>query len=191
MTKVRPELILFALLLCPVLSVAAEIHRWVDENGGVHYSDAFSIPEKYRESATRAQITTAPRVEPDRASVALQRKGHVAIVQALLNNSASANLVVDTGASSTMISHALARQLGIEIEEGNFPVVLINTANGVISAPVITLESIEVGGMQVRGLTASVHDISPEVSGLLGLNFLSHFRMDIDSKSGLLHLEKK
>jgi predicted aspartyl protease len=63
----------------------------------------------------------------------------------------------------------------------------------VISAPLVTLDSIEVGGMQIKDLTAAVYDAFPEsnVSGLLGLNFLSQFRMDIDSKNGLLHLEKK
>jgi hypothetical protein len=28
-------------------------------------------------------------------------------------------------------------------------------------------------------------------AGLLGLNFLSNFRMDIDTQKGVLHLEKK
>jgi len=38
-----------------------------------------------------------------------------------------------------------------------------------------------------------VHDAvpDPEVAGLLGLNFLSNFRMDIDTERGIVHLEKK
>jgi hypothetical protein len=47
--------------------------------------------------------------------------------------------------------------------------------------------------MEINNLTAAVHDVIPDgkVFGLLGLNFLSNFRMDIDNQKGLLHLEKK
>jgi hypothetical protein len=50
-----------------------------------------------------------------------------------------------------------------------------------------------VGGMEIKNLTAAVHDIvsDSQVAGLLGLNFLSNFKMDIDTKSGVIHLEKK
>jgi hypothetical protein len=32
---------------------------------------------------------------------------------------------------------------------------------------------------------------SAQVAGLLGLNFLSNFRLDIDTEKGMLHLERK
>ncbi|MBI1993765.1 MAG: hypothetical protein HYS67_05010, partial [Deltaproteobacteria bacterium] len=45
----------------------------------------------------------------------------------------------------------------------------------------------------VKDLTAAVHDVFPDpsISGLLGLNFLSNFRMEIDTQNGVLHLERK
>jgi predicted aspartyl protease len=50
-----------------------------------------------------------------------------------------------------------------------------------------------VGGVEMKNLAAVIHDALPnsQVAGLLGLNFLSNFRMDIDIQKGLLHLEKK
>jgi hypothetical protein len=47
--------------------------------------------------------------------------------------------------------------------------------------------------MEIRNLTAAVHDVLADsrVAGLLGLNFLSNFRIDIDTHKGVLHLEKK
>ncbi len=68
-----------------------------------------------------------------------------------------------------------------------------HTANGVIRAPLITLESIEIGGMEVKDLTAAIHDALPDptISGLLGLNFLNKFRIDIDTDKSILYLEKK
>ena len=122
----------------------------------------------------------------------MERHGEVVIIQATLNNKRSAKFVVDTGASYTLISNALARDLSIDV--GPNPKTLqFQTANGLIQAPVTSLESVTVGGMEIRNLPTAVHDAmpDPQVAGLLGLNFLSNFRMDIDTQKGLLHLEKK
>ena len=82
----------------------------------------------------------------------------------------------------------------LAIDVGQNPKTLpFQTANGLIEAPVTNLESITVGGMEIRNLPAAIHDAmtDPQVSGLLGLNFLSNFRMDIDTQKGMLYLEKK
>ena len=188
MTRTRAGLVVLALALAPSLGAAAEILRWVDENGVVHFTEAFKIPEKYRSTAT--PVRSKPQAALQKASAPLQMRGNTAAVQARINNSAYVNLIVDTGASLTAISPAVARDLGIDLEEDH-PTAMFQTANGIISAPIVTLDSIEVQGMEVRRLTASVQEISPEVSGLLGMNFLQHFRMDIDHQNALLHLEKK
>ena len=114
------------------------------------------------------------------------------IVEATLNKKTAAKFVVDTGASYTMISSAVAKELDIDTEQ-NRRTAPFQTANGVIQAPLVSLDSITVGGMEIRNLTAAVHDVLADsrVAGLLGLNFLSNFRMDIDTQKGVLHLEKK
>ena len=91
-----------------------------------------------------------------------------------------------------MISQATAKELEIDLEK-KLPTIPFQTANGIIQAPLVNLSSIDVGGLQVKDLTAAVHDVFPDasISGLLGLNFLSNFRMDIDTQNGVLHLEKK
>jgi clan AA aspartic protease (TIGR02281 family) len=179
---------------------AAEYYRWVDENGVLHITDNLhNVPPKQRGSAGRIQAQESPRVAepeqkppPRKASIPMERHGEVVIIQATLNNKHSAKFVVDTGASYTLISNALARDLSIDV--GPTPKTLqFQTANGLIQAPVTSLESIAVGGMEIRNLPTAVHDAvpDPQVAGLLGLNFLSNFRMDIDTQKGLLHLEKK
>ncbi len=115
------------------------------------------------------------------------------IIQAMLNNKRSAKFVVDTGASYTLISNALARDLSIDVGQ-SLKTLPFQTANGLIQAPVTNLESVTVGGMEIRNLAIAVHDAIPDpqvAGGLLGLNFLSNFRMDIDTQKGMLHLEKK
>ena len=187
------------LLSAPVLT-AADYYRWVDQNGVVHFTDNLhNIPESQRGQAGRIISNEPPRrqpppapVAPNKASIPFEKQGQVVVVEATLNKKTAAKFVVDTGASYTMISSAIAKELAIETEQ-NRQTAPFQTANGIIQAPLVSLESISVGGMEIRNLTAAVHDVlsDPRIAGLLGLNFLSNFRMDIDTQKGVLHLEKK
>ncbi len=191
----------FGLLCFPQMARAAEYYRWVDDSGVLHITDNLhNVPQTQRAGANRIQAQESPRSRepeikpppPKKASIPLEKHGQVAIIQATLNNKRSAKFVVDTGASYTLISNALARELSIDV--GQNPKTLpFQTANGLIQAPVTNLESIMVGGLEIRNLPAAVHDAvpDPEVAGLLGQNFLSNFRMDIDTQKGMLYLEKK
>ena len=179
---------------------AAEYYRWVDDNGVLHITDNLhNVPAKQREGANRIQARESPRLpEPEimpaplKASVPFEKNGNIVIIPATLNNRQTIKLVVDTGASYTFISHALARDLAIDVSR-SAKTVPFHTANGVVEAPLTNLDSITVGGMEIKNLTAAVHDTTPDstAAGLLGLNFLSNFRMDIDTQKGMLHLEKK
>jgi clan AA aspartic protease (TIGR02281 family) len=191
---------LSALLINSASLVAAEYYRWVDQNGVVHFTDNLhNIPETQRDNAARIQSIEPARVPPpaipivpSKASIPFEKQGQVVIVEATLNKKTAAKFVVDTGASYTMISSAVAKELDIDTEQ-NSRTAPFQTANGIIQAPLVSLESISVGGMEIRNLTAAVHDVLADsrVAGLLGLNFLSNFRMDIDTQKGVLHLEKK
>lgn len=186
--------------LGPAALSAAEYYRWVDENGVLHITDNLhNVPPKDRSSAKHIQAQETLRAAepakappPRKASVPMERHGEVVVIEATLNNKRSAKFVVDTGASYTLISNALARDLAIDVGQSG-KTLPFQTANGLINAPVTNLESISVGGIEVRNLTTAIHDAVPDsqVSGLLGLNFLSHFRMDIDTQKRVLHLEKK
>lgn len=179
---------------------AAEFYRWVDQNGVVHFTDNLhNIPEKQRPAASRIQAKESPKAveppksaAPSKVSIPIEKNGAIVVVEATLNGKTPAKLVVDTGASFTMISTAMAKEVGINLD-GTRRTLPFHTANGVIQAPLADLESIAVGGMEVKNLTAAIHDALPNttVSGLLGLNFLSNFRIDIDTEKGILLLEKK
>lgn len=188
------------LYLYPAALQAAEYYRWVDENGVLHITDNLhNVPPEKRGNARRIQAQETPRaaepqkvLPPRKASVPIEKHGEVVVIEATLNNRKSAKFVVDTGASYTLISNALARDLAIDFGQAS-KTLSFQTANGLINAPVTQLESISVGGMEIKNLPTAVHDAVPDsqVSGLLGLNFLTHFRMDIDTQKRVLHLEKK
>jgi clan AA aspartic protease (TIGR02281 family) len=200
MIRKRCCAILLLAILFALPAHAAEYYRWVDENGVLHITDNLhNVPPKQRDNAGRIQAQESPRpaqperkAAPAKASIPIERHGQVVVIQATLNNKQSAKFIVDTGASFTMISSALARDLSLDTTQSQ-KTIPFQTANGMIEAPITNLDSIAVGGMEIKNLTAAVHDAvpDPQVSGLLGLNFLSNFKMDIDTQKGVLHLEKK
>lgn len=189
----------FALCLVSAPLAATEFYRWVDDKGIVHFTDNLhNIPENRRGTAKRIQgsadassLPVAP-MPPTKASVPFEKHGSVVIVRATLNGKAPVKLILDTGASYTMISSGIAKQLDIDTTQ-NTRTMPFQTANGMIQASLINLESISVAGLELKNLTAAVHDAlpDPEVAGLLGLNFLTNFRMDIDTEKGIVYLEKK
>jgi clan AA aspartic protease (TIGR02281 family) len=112
-------------------------------------------------------------------------------VRATLNERVSTNFRVDTAASITVIPRASANALGIDLEK-RLPAIPIQTVSGTIYVPVVVLDSREVGGMRVKDFTVVVYDLPyPDRPGLLGFDFLNHFRVQIDMKEGVLVLERK
>ena len=89
-------------------------------------------------------------------------------------NGRSAEMVVDTGATSVSMSTLQAERLGIEFKSGQ-PVQL-STANGVVPGWRLKLAAVKVGDVTVREVDAVVSSGSmPYV--LLGNSFLTRFQM--------------
>ncbi len=191
--------LLFLILVSLVApSRSAELYRWVDERGVVHFSDnEHNIPSEFRENVTRIRglAPSKPSNNPaftGRASVPLKKKGLTAVVEVKINSTTKANFILDTGASYTVISEHVAKELKIDLEKKH-PKIRLQTANGIIEVPLVTLDSIEISGLRVDDLAAAVHDFSTDtnIAGLLGLNFLGKFRIDLDTEKGIFILEKK
>jgi clan AA aspartic protease (TIGR02281 family) len=136
-----------------------------------------------------ARAAEPPLTAREAVTVPLQRVGDHFIVDARLNGRVRARLLIDTGASLTVISpHALA-QAGITSRQRLRHGVLM-TANGRVQAPIFALDSLAVGewelqGLQVGGLTL---EAASGVDGLLGMDFLRHFHFVIDQQRRLLRL---
>lgn len=127
----------------------------------------------------------------ERSQVPFQQMGQMMVVKGILNERVSADFMVDTGAGLTMISRRSAKELGVDLNR-RLPTIPLQTMAGTIHVPLVVLDSIEVGGMQVKNITVTVHD-SPFLGspGLLGIDFLKHFRVEVDFKEGFLLLEKR
>lgn len=99
-------------------------------------------------------------------------------------------MVLDTGATYCMIPWHIAEELGYKPALSK-DFVSVNTANGQIHTPTISVESMTVLGKTVKNCDMMVHDLpeTSRVDGLIGLSFLKHFKLTIDFIKGILELE--
>ena len=112
-------------------------------------------------------------------------------LSAVLNGRANQNFIVDTGASLLTIPRSAAEELGLEVDASS-PMRKVYTAGGVKYAPEVTLFSITVEGWEETDLKALVLDLPNQSEwGLLGMNYLRRFRMDINTENGVLLLEPR
>ena len=99
-----------------------------------------------------------------------RRQGGIPIIDVRFNNQETVEMMVDTGASATLLSPEVAQQLGVK-QEGTF---LANTpSDRQVEFPAGRVESITAGGATAKNVVVV---ISPALSmGLLGQNFFSRY----------------
>ena len=89
------------------------------------------------------------------------------------------------------IPFSTAADLGIIISVRN-PRRKVFTAGGELYAPEVMLDSITLEGFTTYNVKALVMDIPNQSGlGLLGINFLRRFRMDLNTDDGMLVLAPK
>ena len=121
--------------------------------------------------------------------VPLQRSGNHFIVEASTADGRSTRLLIDTGASLTILTPEVLARRGIRYRDTGRSG-LFNTANGPVEAPIYKLDALAVGDWQVRDIEIGVMDlgVGTAVDGLLGMNFLHHFQFFIDQNEAMLRL---
>jgi len=191
----------------------AEIYRWTDEKGQLHFSqDLDRMPARYRAQAEAEarggrggreiqRYRAAPAAaSPSRARtgsfgaskglsskvhrIRVARAGSTMRVDVRLNDRVVAPFYIDTGASDVVLPEWAARELGLELDEAR--TAYYATANGTVRQPVVVLDSVELGDARAEQVPASV---SRSMStGLLGLSFFNHFQYEIDPVAGVVTL---
>jgi clan AA aspartic protease (TIGR02281 family) len=109
--------------------------------------------------------------------IPFDKRGDMMVVEVTLNDRVTAPFIVDTGASDVSIPSTLADQLGIRIGPET-PYRRYTTANGIITKPLITLDSVQAGEARLEQVRASVS--STMSVGLLGGAFFNNFTFQID-----------
>lgn len=124
-------------------------------------------------------------------AVPLQQVGHLFVATVKLNGEQDARLIVDTGASHSIVSHRLALELGL-YSDSSLGTVTMNTVGGSLQAPLARIKSIRLAEAEVRDSIVVIHDLpdSPAgVEGLLGLSALRQFEVTLDSTRKVLSLK--
>jgi clan AA aspartic protease (TIGR02281 family) len=129
-------------------------------------------------------------LRPTSISVPLERLGSLFVVTIQVNETRSARLILDTGASHTILSHAIARDLGL-FSLRPVASVTMHTVGGSVQADMVRVDSIRIAGAEVRNSLAAIHDLPdapPDIEGLLGLSVLRQFEVTLDTARSRLHL---
>ena len=194
----------WVILLLALASVYAEIYKWVDRDGRVHFSDTLTdIPPEYRDrieekvslpSTSRSdpaprRVTPARRPSapaPPSYTVPLRRDGNAMLVEALVGGTVRTRLLLDTGAEFTVLSTAAARRLALNLASA--AVIPLRSASGVFFAPIIKVQSMTIGDATAYDVEVIVHDATPGLDGLLGMSFLDNFLVTISTSDERLIL---
>jgi clan AA aspartic protease (TIGR02281 family) len=148
-------------------------------------------------AADNTAATDAAGSRPDGAppiTVPLQRVGHLFVVDAIVDGQRHARLIVDTGASHTLLSKTVVRDLGYHRMEAISPPAMLNTAAGPVAAQLIRAGSIRLSSADIYDIQVAVHDLpdAPDgVEGLLGMNVLGQFLVTLDADKAQLRLQRR
>ncbi len=182
-----PVLLATALTAVPA---AAELYRWTDAEGTVHYTaDLESIPPAARGSAQALGSPRAPDASPAEPAgpVAIPAPRGAPVTVAAHLNGVALTLIVDTGAERTVISPAALARAGFASEPSQS--VRIVGATGVATASLVTIPLLDLAGARVGPLPVIVHSLPPTgrpepVDGLLGRDVLDAFTLTVDTEAG-------
>jgi len=112
------------------------------------------------------------------------------IVEAMLNRKVSVSLMLDTGASYTVLTRQTAQDLGITGLE-RLPKQRFLTPGGPILSPVTTLKSIRVGTVEAQNVAVAIDVEGHLPLGLLGMTFMRHFKVTVDQVQGQAKFERR
>ncbi|WP_281560035.1 retropepsin-like aspartic protease [Thalassomonas sp. RHCl1] len=144
--------------------------------------------------ASRAQSLLdkidAAYIEPSR--IPLVQEGQHYIVRGLINQDHPVSLMLDTGASISLLSQDTFEQLGLEAQARFIETIRLNTAGGVVNSSLYQVSSFEISGYVLNDMHFAVSPyFSSQHDGLLGMNYLGRFNFYIDQGDKSLKLEQK
>ena len=204
----------FAVLIFVASLASAEIYRWTDNVGKVHFTqDLGQVPPEHRAaSKSRAaappgrnpiQHFTPPSPSPPARGAPLrsgarfrkagkvhrirvQRAGSSMTVMVRINDRLDVPFIIDTGATHVVIPLFAAEELGIAVEGPGVRTLPVSTANGVVEVPAVMLDSVQLGSARVDDVSGVV--LKNMRMGLLGLAYFNHFTYNINAQTGEITL---
>lgn len=124
------------------------------------------------------------------SAIPLIKQGEHYIVKGYINQNSDINLLIDTGASLSLLSQQRFDALAYEFTY--IKTITLNTAGGIIEAKLYSVEQFSIDNYQVKDMLFAVSDTyQSDNDGLLGMNFLRKFTFAIDQSNQTLMLDYK
>ncbi|MDX8394506.1 MAG: TIGR02281 family clan AA aspartic protease [Mariprofundales bacterium] len=168
-----------------------DIYSWTNKYGGKVYSDnLMNAPETATIMIPSGHINFIEPLMIYSGVIPYKQAENGAMIISGKVNGVDVDFVVDTGASLLVISPDTARLASINT--ANAKEVKVQTAAGPSSALSINIAQVSINGLvqhDVKGLVKSMQ--TSDNFGLLGMSFLSLYRMTIDSKRKVLIFNKR
>jgi len=130
------------------------------------------------------------------ASIALEQQREHYLVNGLVDNSNTIRLMIDTGASISVMSTEYFNRIKNQLAPEFVRNATINTAGGVVQAPIYQFASFEIGDYRIPNMQFVVMLLENSGSknngdGLLGMNYLKAFNFQIDQENSRLLLKPR
>ena len=130
------------------------------------------------------------------ASIALEQQREHYLVNGLVDNRNTIRLMIDTGASISVMSTEYFNRIKNQLAPEFIRNATINTAGGVVEAPIYQFASFEIGDYRIPNMQFVVMLLENSGSknngdGLLGMNYLKAFNFQIDQENSRLLLKPR
>ena len=180
--------------------IGAAVGERIDGDVGYDFLRGYRVTIDYRRQIVRLVQGAYDVTGPDcrtRSEVAFRLASPIkplALVPTFVNGRGPFQFALDTGASITVLSPAVASALGVEGAER----VSMTGAGGKLQATVGRIASLAVGGALLDDVNVVVADfleglgqaVGTKLDGVVGYSFLRHFRVTIDYPNSVLWLLK-
>ena len=102
--------------------------------------------------------------------------------------SSRARLVVDTGAAATTLTPQVVAKIGYSRRDG-YRKASVHTAIGEEHGYWLRVAELTVLNVTTSDVALTVFPLGHDIDGLVGMNFLRHFNVEIQPEERLIHLE--
>ena len=125
--------------------------------------------------------------QPAEREVTLRRNNNLQYLTRAQVNGRSTEVLVDTGANIMVLNTQHAQTLGVDYADGTRS--QVKTASDMVPAWLVTLDSVELGGIRVNSVEAAILEGNFPEHVLLGMSFLKH--VEFSERNGTMILSRE
>lgn len=162
------------------------------ERGGVKLIAADANKAVVEVAGKRRELRVSQRISsaftaPERRTLIVRRDTNLQYRTFAEINGVRMPVLIDTGANVVAMNGKHAQRAGIGDDEGEAS--QVQTAGSVVPARSLVLDSVEIAGIRINRVDATVIDGDFPIDILLGISFLKH--VDLEESGGILTLRER